>query len=148
MSFAMRLTRFHREDAEDLVQSTMLQGWRKQALFQDGTNLCGWLLFILHNINLDRLRSRQSRGGNAIQVSLEDAHEESVAPAQEHRVMLAECGRFISKLTRASSSALYLTALGFSQAEIARWNKAPLATIRSRIARARRSISVLANSSP
>jgi RNA polymerase sigma-70 factor (ECF subfamily) len=45
---AMRLTR-NRDDAEDLVQETMLQAWRSFGKYEAGTNCRAWLHAILRH---------------------------------------------------------------------------------------------------
>lgn len=53
-------------DAEDLAQETMLKGFRALDSFLPGTDMKAWLLTILRNARIDRLRSVPSA------VSLED----------------------------------------------------------------------------
>jgi hypothetical protein len=47
--YALALTR-DRDRAEDLVQDTFERALRKRALFRSGTDLCSWLIHMLHNI--------------------------------------------------------------------------------------------------
>lgn len=53
-------------DAEDLAQETMLKSFRALDSFRPGTDMKAWLLTILRNARIDRLRSAPSA------VSLED----------------------------------------------------------------------------
>ena len=69
---ARRLCR-HRQDAEDLVQTTMVRAWQARAQFLPGGNFGGWLFRILSNHHRDTLRRR-----SAVQVPLPD---EVPAPA-------------------------------------------------------------------
>src|SRR3954470_12801802 len=53
--FAMKLTQ-NVDDAEDLVQDTMLKALANQDKFQEGTNLKGWLYTIMKNIFINKYR--------------------------------------------------------------------------------------------
>ena len=55
MRVAMKMTRYDREDAEDLVQKTLMKALEKQELFKGG-NLVGWIVTIMKNIFRDELR--------------------------------------------------------------------------------------------
>ncbi len=54
---ALRLTR-HAEQAEDLVQETVLRAWQKWHQFQRGTNCRAWMLRILTNTFINGYRRR------------------------------------------------------------------------------------------
>jgi RNA polymerase sigma-70 factor (ECF subfamily) len=56
-SVALRLTRNQR-DAEDLVQDTVLRGFRFFHRFEPGTNCKAWLFKILHNTFVNKYRRR------------------------------------------------------------------------------------------
>lgn len=55
MRVAMKMTRYDRENAEDLVQKTLMKALEKQDLFKGG-NLVGWIVTIMKNIFRDELR--------------------------------------------------------------------------------------------
>lgn len=57
-------------DADDLAQETMLKAYKAIHQFDENTNAQAWLLTILRNTRIDKLRSFGSR---APAVSLEDA---------------------------------------------------------------------------
>ena len=59
-SVALRMTR-HQADAEDLVQETMLRGYRSFESFNEGTNLRAWLFRIMTNLYINRYRAGQRR---------------------------------------------------------------------------------------
>jgi RNA polymerase sigma-70 factor (TIGR02960 family) len=49
------------DEAEDLVQETLLRAWRSQGQLEDGTSLRAWLYKIATNISLDFLRRCERR---------------------------------------------------------------------------------------
>lgn len=51
-----------RQEADDLVQDTFLKAFERFELFQPGTNCKAWLLQILRNIRIDRLRRKKIAG--------------------------------------------------------------------------------------
>jgi RNA polymerase sigma-70 factor (ECF subfamily) len=55
-------------DAEDLVQETLLKAHRSLQQFNEGTDARRWLMTILRNTRIDRIRSQAARGD---EVSLE-----------------------------------------------------------------------------
>jgi RNA polymerase sigma-70 factor (ECF subfamily) len=50
-----------RQEAEDLVQETLLQAMKSFGRFQAGTNCRAWLVTILHHVRSNRRRSRFRR---------------------------------------------------------------------------------------
>jgi RNA polymerase sigma-70 factor, ECF subfamily len=56
------------DEAEDLAQETMIKAFRAIDRFQDGTDVRAWLMTILRNTRIDRLRSSAA---SASDVSLE-----------------------------------------------------------------------------
>jgi RNA polymerase sigma-70 factor (ECF subfamily) len=56
-SYALFLTR-DRAEAEDLTQETLLKGVNSFAQFREGTNCKAWLLRIMHNTFLNRIRRK------------------------------------------------------------------------------------------
>src|SRR5437870_7886324 len=53
--FAMKLTQ-NTDDAEDLLQDTMLKAFANKDKFEEGTNLKGWLYTIMKNIFINKYR--------------------------------------------------------------------------------------------
>ena len=54
-----------RAQADDLVQDSVERALRHQEHLKDPRRLFGWLRSILHNLHIDALRERRSRGGRA-----------------------------------------------------------------------------------
>jgi RNA polymerase sigma-70 factor (ECF subfamily) len=60
MRVALKLSRYDRENAEDLVQKALLKALEKQNLFKGG-NLAGWVVTIMKNIFLDEYRKTKGK---------------------------------------------------------------------------------------
>ena len=70
-SFAYNFTK-NVEDAEDLLQDTLVKAIRYKDNFQDGTNFKGWLFTIMRNIfinNYKRKKLQKTRKKNAVEMS-------------------------------------------------------------------------------
>ena len=68
MRVALKLSRYDRENAEDLVQKALLKALEKQKLFKGG-NLAGWVVTIMKNIFRDEYR--KIKGKEFIDISSE-----------------------------------------------------------------------------
>lgn len=141
-------------DAEDLLQDTLLNAFRKYHQFSPGTNLKAWLFRIARNAHIDRARKRQR------EPELSELKEAS-APAdpapetidsglqrwkeltrQNKEVFLDffgdEVNRFMNELPPDFRLALVLCDVeGLSYQEISEALECPVGTVRSRISRGR-----------
>ncbi|MCX5495878.1 sigma-70 family RNA polymerase sigma factor [Kaistia dalseonensis] len=133
--YARSLTR-DETDAEDLVQEALVRAYEKRESFRPERNLRAWLLSILHNIFVDRIRARRSeqlRIGHAGNLA---PHSE--APPQDHAVRLAQVRQTFLALPEEQRAALHLVAIeGLSYAEAATTLAIPIGTLMSRLGRAR-----------
>lgn len=69
LGYVMRLTG-DRQQAEDVVQETMLRAWRNpQAIDNSAGSLRPWLLTVARNIVIDRVRARKARPHEVGEVS-------------------------------------------------------------------------------
>jgi RNA polymerase sigma-70 factor (ECF subfamily) len=80
--YALRMAR-DPDAADDLVQDTLERGYRKRALFQQGTDLRAWLLQVMRNVWITGHRRRANRPGT---ISLDALAEEPrpLAVLHEH----------------------------------------------------------------
>jgi RNA polymerase sigma-70 factor (ECF subfamily) len=138
-SFAYHLTR-QEEDAQDLVQETLLKAFKSIDTFQRDANPKAWLFSILKNsyINAYRKKKRLPKEVNfEDKIELPDAtdlREEIFDPLLDDEVT-----RAIYQLSDTYRITLLLSDLeGFSYEEIAEILKLPMGTIRSRLFRARK----------
>ncbi len=74
---ALVLTNHNQAEAEDVTQETMLKALRSLNQFTPGTDAKSWLLAILRNAWVDRIRSRKARRESA---SVEEMVAEPTAP--------------------------------------------------------------------
>ena len=72
-SGARRLTALQ-YDAEDLVQETMLSGFKRFRLYREGTNLRAWLFRIMYNTWVSGYRARQSGPTEVLCDEFTEAH--------------------------------------------------------------------------
>ena len=139
--YARSLTR-DRDDAEDLVQDTLLRALERRASFRTGGNLRGWLLAILHNVFVDGRRSRTAARGREAEVV---ALTPQAAPAgQEEAVRLGQIRAAFFHLPEEQRAALHLVAIEeLDYQAAADVLGVPIGTLMSRIGRARAALRAL-----
>ena len=125
--------------ADDLVQETMMKAWAAQERFQPGTSMRAWTFVILRNAYLTDMRRNRFRGDYDEGV----AERILTAPAgQEEPLHLADMHRALLTLPPERREALLLVgAGGFSYEEAAEICGCAVGTIKSRVGRARATIS-------
>jgi len=131
----------HREQADDLVQETLLKAWTHVDSFQEGTNLRAWVFTILRNAFLSQVRKRR-REVEDVDGSMVDGL--SVAPQQNGHADLTDMRRALSLLPTEQREALILvSAAGMSYEEAAEIAECAIGTVKSRVNRARKKLSEL-----
>jgi RNA polymerase sigma-70 factor (ECF subfamily) len=131
--YARALTR-SAEEADDLVQDTLVRGLRSQHLFHGG-DMRSWLYTILTNLNRNRLRALARRPAV---VALE---ENDAADAAGPQTGARDIERALASLVEEQRAALLLVVLeGLSYREVAAVQGVPIGTVMSRLARARAQI--------
>jgi RNA polymerase sigma-70 factor (ECF subfamily) len=138
----------HREDAEDLVQETLLRAYRFYDRFEPGTNLRAWLTRILKNgfINTRRQASRDRRLFDLVPVEPVEAdlpaaepRAESPSPEDEtiRRALAGQVGDLLHTLPEPYRGTLLLHLEDRTYREISRHQGIPVGTVMSRLHRAR-----------
>ena len=118
------------EDADDLVQDTLVRALRSERLFLGG-DVRSWLYTILTNLNKNRRRSLARRPPL---MPLLDNNADASGTEAEGR----DIERALSTLVEEQRSVLLLVMLeGMSYREVADIQGVPIGTVMSRIARAR-----------
>jgi RNA polymerase sigma-70 factor (ECF subfamily) len=142
--FLLRLTR-DPSDAEDLLQETFLTVWRKRTQYAGRGSAAGFLRRTAYRLFLNQaeVRARRGEGGAKRSASLAPALEPAVDPvrAQERDETLAflvqRVRLALDELPEPARTAFILFRYeGFSCAEVAELQSAPLKTVETRIARA------------
>lgn len=145
-NFALHLTNDH-DDAEDLVQDTMVKAYRFFSSYEKGTNAKAWLYRILKNSFINRYRKISKMPA---QVDFEEISTfyESVRSEQTETtdmqelyfrgIMGDEITKALAKLPEDFRTVVIMCDIeGFTYEEIANMLDVPIGTIRSRLHRGR-----------
>ncbi|HEY8600322.1 MAG TPA: sigma-70 family RNA polymerase sigma factor [Thermomicrobiales bacterium] len=134
--------------AEDVVQEAFLSIWRRAVSFEQGRGRAQhWLLAIVHNRAIDRVRSAAGRRGTDTPLDLVDRvltlddpwHGiDGLVQREELRVWLAS----LSETARRTLELAYFE--GYMQREIAEMMGVPVGTVKARIRSALRKVRELA----
>jgi len=123
-------------DAEDLVHDALVRAYERRASFHIGHNLRVWLMSILHNIFVDRVRARRAEVRRLARVK--ERLEPQFPPMQDIHLRLSQVWEAFIELPDEQRAALHLVAVeGLSYAQAAATLAIPVGTLMSRIARAR-----------
>jgi len=139
-------------DARDLVQDTLERGLRSLSRYKVGTDGRAWLLTILHNIFIDRCRSRTRE--RRADVTTEQVEERVAAPEPEAMPSWAaispeQLREALEKIPEEFRLVYQLHALeGRSYNEISERLGVPKATVGTRLIRARRRLKELLMPTP
>jgi RNA polymerase sigma-70 factor (ECF subfamily) len=121
-------------DAEEALQDTWLQVWRRADAYDPGRGAVGaWLLTLARSRAIDRLRGRGSRqrAERAAEAAPPGAAEEASAPVVQ-RQLHARVTAALAELAPQQRDVLELAYFGgLSQSEIAARVGAPLGTVKS-----------------
>ncbi len=124
--------------ADDLVQEAMLKAWAARESFQPGTSMRSWTFVILRNVYLSEARRNRFRGD----YDPDMAEKLLSQPAgQEDGLHMGDLRTAMMRLSPERREALLLVgAGGFSYEEAADIAQCAVGTMKSRVARARRSL--------
>lgn len=134
-SFAFNFTKDH-EDANDLVQDTMLKAINYAEKFKEGTNFRGWLYTIMKNTFINNYR-RTVKSQSVISVSDEisssQLHYSASNNACEGKFVLEDIHKALNKLEPEYQVPFVKYFEGFKYHEIADMLKIPIGTVKTRI---------------
>jgi RNA polymerase sigma-70 factor (ECF subfamily) len=128
------------DDANDLVQETMVKAVRFRDSFEEGTNLKGWLYVILKNTFLNTYYKRRQRQ-QIIKPEEEVCYAELVPSASYNTAissfMIADIGKALGKLPEIYRIPFVKYFEGYKYNEIAKEMDIPLGTVKTYIHQAR-----------
>ena len=125
------------DQADDLVQETLVKAWQHRAGFVPGSNLKAWLFTILRNTFLSEQRKRK-RKLEVEDASGKRAEQLCVSGGQAGHMDLVDFARAFVTLPAEQREALVLIgAEGFSYEDAAEMCGCAVGTIKSRVNRAR-----------
>ena len=150
---ALRLTR-NQQEAEDLVQETMLKAFRFSKSYQPGTNLRAWLFRILNTSAINRYRKQATHPTPAtlpdgeefyLYNRIRDLNGQELTTAAEDEVLSKYLDDDVYKALNDLPINFRMPVIladieGMSYKEIAEALQIPIGTVMSRISRARRQL--------
>ena len=133
--FALSLTQ-NRDDAEDLLQETMLKALTYRDKYTPGTNLKAWLHTIMKNTFINNYR-RQTRARTII-TTKDDLEVLDFVPAASSyspmaEVSLKEVTKMINELPETFRVPFVMHNKGYKYKEVAEHLNIPIGTVKSRI---------------
>lgn len=139
-NFALSLTR-NLEDANDLVQETVLKAYKYREKFQPDTNIRAWMFTILRNTFINEYRRKARR--NTFLDSTEDTYfldlpSHKTENEGEQSFLRRDLESSVGDLPSNLRVPFILNAEGFKYHEIAEKMKVPIGTIKTRIFTAKR----------
>lgn len=122
-------------DGDDLAQSTLMRAWAARASFTPGTNLKAWLYQIARN----QLASDHRRAWRSQSLDPETAERTLIAvTSSDGNLELDELRRALSMLPPEQREAIVLVGAGeLAYADAALIMDVPIGTVKSRVSRAR-----------
>lgn len=141
-AYAIKLTQ-DVEDADDLVQETMLKAFSNEEKFAEGTNLKGWLYTIMKNIFINKYR--RAVKSKIFHDTTENQYYLNSSPSDranlgEGNLVLKEINQAMSELSENLRTPFMLSYTGYKYEEIAHRLQIPLGTVKVRIHNARKEL--------
>ena len=139
--YARALTR-NGSRCDDLVQDTLVRALAKEHLWQPGTNMRAWLFTIMHNQNVNAVRSAMREG---MTVEIEEQSSNLVATTDPTSArQLHELDRALAQIPEEQRQVILLVGLeGMSYDDAAAVLQIPVGTVRSRLSRGRDALRML-----
>jgi RNA polymerase sigma-70 factor (ECF subfamily) len=139
--YARALTRDSNQ-ADDLVQDTLVRGIAKAHLWQTGTDIRAWLFTIMHNQHVNCVRRVMRERGT---IDIEQVASTQVATTDPTASrQLSELDRALGQLSKGQREVVLLVGLeGMTYDEAAKILCVPIGTVRSRLGRAREALRAL-----
>ncbi len=140
--FALKLTR-DREDANDLLQETMLKAFTNRDKFSDGTNLKAWLYTIMKNTfitNYQRMVRRNTFIDTTENLHYINSTDSLMQNAAFGKLAMDDIESALGKLDDVYKTPFLMHFRGFKYHEIAEKLQIPIGTVKNRIHIARKEL--------
>ncbi len=128
------------EDAEDMLQESMLKSWRKLSSFKKTASFSTWLHKIAVNTCLDAIRKRKDNKVSMEVLEEKGRHlvDDTSSDFAEHSIQKEMIQKALYILKKRDRVIIVLKDIqGYSYEEISVILKCPMGTVRSRLSRAR-----------
>ena len=132
MGYAMSLTQYFEDDAQELFQATVVRAYLKKELFTPGTRFDLWIGRIMKNVYLNERVAAQRNTTFDKEYSLAHSHQ-----FIDCRLEFSEVCTFIDCLPHEISLPLRMYADGYKYHEIADALDIPMSSVKNRIRAAR-----------
>ncbi len=139
-NYALQLTK-NSEDANDLVQETLLKALKYQSKFKEGTNLKGWLYTIMRNSfinNYRRIMRRNTFIDTTDNTYFLDSANHTTENKGETKFLAEDIQEAIKTLPQDLRTTFELNMEGYKYHEIAEELDIPIGTVKTRIFVAKR----------
>lgn len=149
-SFALRLTRNY-EDAQDLMQETMLRAYKHREKFTVGTNFKSWSSTIMRNTYINRYRKMKNRRhvNEPVENMLHAVDKRNaLTNGGESSLRLQELEGKLRQINKLYSVPFLMFYRGYEYREIAGYLNVPIGTVKSRIFLARKQLKALIGARP
>jgi RNA polymerase sigma factor (sigma-70 family) len=134
-SFAMKFTA-NIEDANDLVQDTLIKAIRYHELYREGTNLKAWLYTIMRNTFINDYRQKQKRKG-IMDITDDITSNKLVKSASnnlgENAFLMEDINKALKNLQSEYAIPFLKYFEGYKYFEIAEELQIPIGTVKTRI---------------
>jgi RNA polymerase sigma factor (sigma-70 family) len=140
--FALKLTK-DSEDANDLLQETLLKAFTNRAKFNEGTNLKAWLYTIMKNTfitNYQRLVRRNTFIDTTDTMHFINSPDSATDNLAYSEFAMSDINKAIDGLDEAYRSPFMMHFRGFKYHEISERLKIPIGTVKNRIHIARKEL--------
>ena len=139
-----------RDDAQDLLQESILRALTYRDKFRDNTNFKAWIYTIMKNTFING--HRRSKRTNTLMDSVERSREEvrmvEMPHSPENRIRMSEIQRSLDRLEDTFKVPFNLHHEGFKYHEIAEQLNIPIGTVKSRIHQARQRLMTMLSDTP
>jgi RNA polymerase sigma factor (sigma-70 family) len=131
-----------KDEADDLVQDTMIKVFTHQDRFKEGTNLKAWLYTVIRNTFLSKINNFSKRFQHIEPAILNQNTQLATENMAYSEFTTQEIQKAINQLSDLYKVPFMLHFKGFKYTEIAKKLKLPLGTVKNRIFVARKELQI------